>query len=261
MAGDRQGFRASLLEKNSSPAESQRICFLGSGQHCNAITEDDIRNKKDSLYSDSRALPPEDAVPEQDSPQDPSWFFDKSLRPDQRTPENAVPRETVLKEQDSAKGPNSFFDQIVKRVRGTTAKESSGEEAQDLLTRAKAKEQATREAEEKLESEMQAVQVAKEKSKAEEQAARELEEKLKAEVQAAQVAKEKSKAAEQAARELEEKLKAEVQAAQVAKEKIKAEKPATKEAQQREAQELVENAKVLGRDTQDSQSCVSLSKP
>ena len=141
------------------------------------------------MYSDARALPqrdggpedagpdyagPEDGGPEQDSPQDPSWFFDKSLRPDQRTPENAVPRETVLKEQDSAKGPNSFFDQIVKRVRGTTAKESSGEEAQALLTRAKAKEQATREAEEKLESEMKVAQVATEKSKVEEQAAREL---------------------------------------------------------------------------------------
>ena len=75
MAGDRQGFRASLLEKNSSPAESQRICFLGSGQHCNAITEDDIRNKKDSLYSDARALPqrdggPEDAGPEYAGPED-----------------------------------------------------------------------------------------------------------------------------------------------------------------------------------------------
>ncbi len=198
------------------------------------------------MYSDSRALPPEDAVPEQDSPQDPSWFFDKSLRPDQRTPENAVPRETIPEEQDSAKGPNSFFDQIVKRVRGTTAKESSGEEAQDLLARAKAKEQATREAEEKLESEMKVAQVATEKSQVEEQAARELEEKLKAEVQAAQLAKEQSKSAEQAARELEEKLKVEVQAAQVAKEQSKAEEPATKEAQQREAQELLENAMDMG---------------
>ncbi|MCH7570127.1 MAG: hypothetical protein IH919_06100, partial [Deltaproteobacteria bacterium] len=226
MAGDRQRFRASLLGKNSSPAESQRICFLGSGQHWNDITEDDIRSKKDSLYIDARVLSQKDAVHTPDSPQDPTWFFDKALKPGQRPTKKEVPGETILKEQDSAKGPNSFFDQIVKRVRGTVAKESSGEEAQALLARAKAKEQATREAEEKLESEMQAVQVAKEKSKAEEQAARELEEKLKAEVQAAQLAKEQSKAAEQAARELEEKLKAEAQAAQVAKEKSKAEQPA-----------------------------------
>jgi IgA-specific serine endopeptidase len=70
------------------------------------------------------------------------------------------------------------------------------------------------------------------KAQAEKQAAREAEEKLEAEEQATQVA--------------EEKIEAEEQTAQVAQEKIKAEKPATKEAQQREAQELVENAKVLG---------------
>ena len=172
------------------------------------------------MYIDARVLPQKDTVPELDSPQDPSWFFDKALKPDQRTTEKEVPGETTLKEQDSAQGPSSFFDQMVKRVRGIAAKESPGEEAQALLAKAKAEELASREAQEKLEAEVKATQVAQEKRKAEEQAAREIEEKLKAEEQAIKMDQEKSKA----------------------------EKPATKEAQQREAQELVEHAKDLGRE-------------